>query len=200
MSSYLITFPAENIADVRSFPSLATAEKAAGSVQMGAAYVLSSLTEQALSALPLAALTIIHNTARPDNQVKTLRTKAAATARVLPLIESMATPVTDSEPEEESTMATTEKKKGRTRKPKQPKATSTDGKGTPGRDPMFAGKVIIRTEKGNGARRNETSRRTATWNLIPNGKTGIKYETLLEKGGHKADIIILARLGHIEAK
>lgn len=188
----LINFPTDSSVQIFSFSSLKLAEARAVALA-GASFVVSGLDAASLTVLTGPQLVTIYNAANPDHQVKRLGgSKRKVSERVLPLIDALAIPgetSSTSSEDKETTMATRKKSSSTATAEAEPKRR--------GRTPDFAGKKLHKTEKGNTARRNEASRRTATWNVISNG---MKYETALEKGAHKDDIVILARTGHIEAK
>lgn len=194
--AHLFTFPGPKAAEVLTYPSLREAERAANGIAVGAVFILSTLSAKSLAVIPLPLLRIVHNSALRHSDasatVPRLRTKPEAVKATLPLIAGIA----KAAPTEEHAMATRKSsKKAPSKKAAAKKATG----GRPGRQPSLAGQTLVRTEKGIAARRNADSRRTATWGHIPNTKKGIKYEKALEAGGHRDDIIILIRIGHLTA-
>ena len=194
--AYLIHFPGQKIAEVLRFDRMADAERAANAISSGAVFVLGTLSETSLSVLTVPLLTIIHNTARPDSPVRSLRTRDAAIGAVLSLIPELSKP--GQTPQEETTMAT--RKKGSATKSKKAPAKKDGAKR--GRKNQLAGQTLVRTGAGDSEtiNRRPGSRRTKSWEAIPARKSGIKYEAAIEAGAHPADLAAFFQWGHIAIK
>jgi hypothetical protein len=66
-----------------------------------------------------------------------------------------------------------------------------------GRPNPHVGKKLIKTEKGENARRNAGSRRTQSWEAV---KSGVKYETAINAGAHADDLAHLIAVGHLKTE
>ncbi len=198
----VITFPISGIPDIFTFDRASAGESFALGLGAGtASFVLGRVTKKSLAVLTSRQLISIYNAAHPDEEpIKKLSgSKRQLVERVLPLITSLARPgKAPSTKQETGTMAT--KKKATKKAAPAKKATAAKKKAAPakkGRTPSFTGMKLYKTDKGAKAKRNEGSRRSISFAAITNG---MRYETALEKGAVAADIVIMERMGHIEAR
>ena len=203
MATTLIHFPSrEDPAEVHEFRSLAQAERFADDLN-GTIYIFGRPSAKALVAMTVSELNRIYNQhfSFPEPVfLKHRRDLAERCSRIVPaLAESQGHALRRGTMSDEKTQETKTATKKRSKKSTSKKSTKKSAKKESkpaGRHANFAGKKIVKTEAGEAARRQEGSRRTASWNAF---RSGMKYETCVEKGAHPDDLLIFVRAGHAEA-
>lgn len=218
--AYLIHF-ADGQAVVRTYEKVTTATIAAEALPKGGPrFIIADVTLKSLNILTLPLLQQVIQTHDPDADLPD--TKPEAITAALPAVTALATPGVVHSPEEEEMENQEEGTEGvtdisRARKGKKAakakkgakaaaskgngkaaRAKASDGEeGGRGKTSPMAGKKIVKTQKGNEARRKEGTRRSEGWAAF---KSGQRYEAVVAAGVAPADLNIMLKLGHIKAE
>lgn len=215
---YMVFFPMEGSAAVRTYPNIPLAEAAGRTVPFGPVYIFANVSEKALSLMTAEQLKAIYNTANFTKKRIKWPSLESLIRDALPLIEVLAAPgeVVSPPPSEEAEMARKKKqkegeepaaaedtlpKKGKAKKggPKTKKAASEkSATAKAGRKPKadYSGMYLYKTEEGERIKRHEGSRRTQTYNTV---KDGMTFEKAIELGADPGDLIRLIQWNNIEA-